>query len=300
MKLQDYLEERYRIKTVNSYLKNIHQYILLVGEAKARTATYQDVIDYVGMLREKYESIHSVVNKLGSIKSYYAWLAHTKQRKDHPCKNIYLKDAGNKPLQLQDLFTAKELALMEGSVRCRKEPAFGNKIIMSLLVNQAATAMEIIKLRREDINLEEASISLKYGEKIQPRILPLLPKQIMLINNYLTKERPALLEKNKDSENRKESEKYFIVNTIGNNCGQWEVYYVARKLQSLFPEKKLNPQSIRQSVITNLLKEGKNLRAVQAFAGHKHVISTEKYKQKGIEELKAEIDKYHPLNQKKS
>jgi site-specific recombinase XerD len=299
--LQDYLEERYRIKTVSSYLKNIHQYILLVGEARAKTATYQDMIDYIGKLREKYASIHSVVNKLGSIKSYYAWLVHTKQRKDHPCKNIYLKDAAARPFQHQDLFTAAELELMEKSVWCREgKGIFMNRIIISLLTHQAATAMELARLRMKDINLEEAEISLKYGENIQPRTLPLLPKQIMLINNYLIKERCLFLEKNKDVKTKQEAEIFFLIDTAGSSMIQENIYYAVKKLRKFFPSKYVSTQTIRQSVIVNLLKAGKNLRAVQAFAGHKHVISTEKYKQQSIEELKAEIDKYHPLNQRTS
>jgi len=62
----------------------------------------------------------------------------------------------------------------------------------------------------------------------------------------------------------------------------------------MFPDRNLNPRTIRQSVITNLLKEGKDLRVVQVFAGHKKS-TTEKYRQSGLEELQAAIEKYHPL-----
>jgi integrase/recombinase XerD len=63
----------------------------------------------------------------------------------------------------------------------------------------------------------------------------------------------------------------------------------------MFPERNLNARTLRQSVITNMLKEGKDLRVVQVFAGHKKISSTEKYRQSGLEELQAAINKYHPL-----
>lgn len=63
----------------------------------------------------------------------------------------------------------------------------------------------------------------------------------------------------------------------------------------LFPSRKLTAQTIRQSVIANLLKSGKDLRLVQTFAGHKYPSTTEKYKQTEVEELKSQILKYHPL-----
>jgi len=54
-------------------------------------------------------------------------------------------------------------------------------------------------------------------------------------------------------------------------------------------------------VISNLLKpasaggKGKGLSELQYFVGHKKISSTERYRQTGLEELKAAIIKYHPL-----
>lgn len=60
-------------------------------------------------------------------------------------------------------------------------------------------------------------------------------------------------------------------------------------------DKKLTPTSIRQSVITNLLSQGNNLRMVQEFAGHKHPDTTEKYRQTGLKALQDAVEKHHPL-----
>jgi site-specific recombinase XerC len=61
------------------------------------------------------------------------------------------------------------------------------------------------------------------------------------------------------------------------------------------PQDKLIPLKIRQSIISHLLKENNDTRIVQEFAGHRNAGSTEAYKQTGLEELKAVIDKLHPL-----
>jgi integrase/recombinase XerD len=53
--------------------------------------------------------------------------------------------------------------------------------------------------------------------------------------------------------------------------------------------------TIRQSVITNLLKQGHDLSIVQSFAGHKYPSATQGYKQNEFETLKAEVNKYHPF-----
>lgn len=49
------------------------------------------------------------------------------------------------------------------------------------------------------------------------------------------------------------------------------------------------------SLTRNLLKEGKDVRIVQAYMGHKSPGTTEKCKQSHIETLKAEIQKYHRI-----
>jgi integrase/recombinase XerD len=67
------------------------------------------------------------------------------------------------------------------------------------------------------------------------------------------------------------------------------------RYKGYYPPRSINCQSIRQSVIANLLKQGADLRVVQVYAGHKSPGTTEKYKQSGVELLKQAIDKHHPL-----
>ena len=71
--------------------------------------------------------------------------------------------------------------------------------------------------------------------------------------------------------------------------------HVKRSFKNVYPGRKVNAQTIRQSVIANLLKQGNDISVVQAFAGHKYPSSTERYKQTEVETLKAAVNKYHPL-----
>ena len=38
-----------------------------------------------------------------------------------------------------------------------------------------------------------------------------------------------------------------------------------------------------------------NIREVQYLAGHKHISSTEKYRQQEVETLQKSLEKYHPM-----
>lgn len=69
--------------------------------------------------------------------------------------------------------------------------------------------------------------------------------------------------------------------------------HVKRTYKGLHAPRKVNAQTIRQSVIANLLKAGHDISAVQQCAGHKYPGSTEKYRQSELEDLQSAVNKCH-------
>ena len=108
----------------------------------------------------------------------------------------------------------------------------------------------------------------------------------MLFYRYIHGIRPEI---------QKEETEKLILNIRGKAIKADDINYLVKTFRDLFPDRKLNAQTIRQGVIANLLKDGKDLRVVQVFEGHKNPGSTEKYRQTGLEKLKAEVQKNHPL-----
>ena len=103
---------------------------------------------------------------------------------------------------------------------------------------------------------------------------------------YLEDDRPKLL---------KQETEALLIGKLGNAETGEGIGYLVETLKSRFGNRKLNPRTIRQSVIANLLKDGNDLRLVQAFAGHKYPSTTERYRQTGIEQLQQAIERHHPL-----
>ena len=130
-------------------------------------------MQYIEILRKEHQVSH-VKRVLASIKKYYDYLIEIGKRKDNPARAIKLRDAKENPIQLQDLFTEKEL---EKLLEPRKERypflAKRNKIIMSLLVNQALRIGEIENIKLEDIDLEKANIQMHQTGVTNARNLPL-------------------------------------------------------------------------------------------------------------------------------
>ena len=283
MELEQYLKERNAPGTVKRYLRETGLFFSSVETPE--TVGYQDIMDYLGRLRAKSKT-GGIACSLYAIKKYYSYLVATGRRKDNPARSIRLRDNRGRDIQLQDLFTPEELEqLLE---RKERYPVLKNrnKVIISLLIDQGLTNGEIKNLALEDINLEAGTVYIKKGRKTNARTLKLQSRQVYWLMNYIENDRRKLL---------KAGSNKLIISKLGTEETGEGIGYVIETCRHLFPDRRLNARTIRQSVITNLLKAGKDLRVVQVFAGHRYPSATEKYKQTEVEELKAQIMKYHPL-----
>lgn len=284
MDFKSYLESQNAAGTVKRYLREIDKYQTQIKDHE--TANYSRIMAYIGKQRQAYKNPQTVACSLYAIKKYYTYLQDQNIRKDNPAQSIKLRDNKRKDIQLQDLFSNAELEqLLERKERYSLLKN-RNQIIISLLIYQALTSGEITNLQLDAINLEQGTIQILPGRKTNGRTLNLTAKQVYLIMQYLASDREKLLKK---------ATQIVLIGKLGKAITTEEIGYLIETKKHLFKDRKLNPKTIRQSVITNLLKQDNDLRKVQVFAGHKYPSATEKYKQNQLEELKKEVLKYHPL-----
>lgn len=294
--LETYLRERHTDKTVKGYLRDWRIFLAYLGEDRASTATYQDVLPYVDYLRKQGYKPTTIYKMLYGVKAYYDYLLHTGQRKDHPCRDLTLKDAKQHEVQLQDLFTSQELEQLLDRKERFESVRVRNQVIVSLLIYQALRLTEVEALRVQDIDLVAGTVHTqgmkgRRSIKTLPRTLKMKPQQVMLFHEYLHQIRPQLLSEETD----RPGGDPLLLNIKGKALQADDINYLIETFKYLFPDRTLNARTIRQSVIANLLKEGKDLRVVQAFAGHKKPTATERYRQTGLQALKNAVLKHHPL-----
>lgn len=287
--LQEYIESHYSHTSAPGYYTMINRYLAWANE-KAETATYTDVVEYIGYLRKKGLHPKTLRNNLFAVKIYYRYLVATGKRKDHPCQKLYLKDKINRAIAVESLYPQKTLeALLADHKSKRKEHQQRDEVIISLLIYQALTVLEITQLKVKDINLDKGTIRVKGNVKNKGRTIDLKPNQVMLFYNYLNETRQELLGKNPNPK----QEQTFILNQEGQPIFPGSIN---RLINYGKPKhERLIPLKIRQSVIAHLVKSGNDIRVVQVFAGHRRAGSTEEYRQTGLEELKSAIEKLHPL-----
>jgi integrase/recombinase XerD len=289
MNLLDYLQTRYTTKTAKAYKREIE--IFIGNYPEANKALYKDLIHYMGRLRNRYSNAKTINRIVSSIKAYYDFLNYTGKRKDNPSKAIRLRDKQSRDIQLQDLFTPEELESLLNRKERYNPLEYRNKVLMSFLIYQAVLPRELAGITTDDINLEQGTVYIKATTKTNARTLQLKPNQIMLLYHYINEVRLKLLKKTQNQE----TEKTLLISHRGNPETVSSLVSHVKRMKHKFTGRTLNMQTIRQSVITNLLKAGNDLRIVQVFAGHKYPSTTEKYKQTNVEALQSAINQHHPI-----
>ena len=293
--LRNYLEKKYSKSTLNSNLFLIKRFTDYY-QNKAETATFKDVLNYIEYLRKNYDlNPKTLRHCLYGVKIYFNYLLEIGKRNDHPCSELFLKDKIDKQIQVDTLYNQETLEKFFETYQIKKKKYLENrnKIIVSLLIYQALTVSEISNLEVENINLERCEIYIKGSKEItskspQSRTLPLNAKQILLIYNYLEKDRIKLLKYNNKQENNN-----FILGQYGEKINAHGISKIINENRK--ENEKIQPIKIRQSVIANLLKKENDTRIVQVFSGHKRASTTIQYKQTELEILQNAVNNFHPI-----
>jgi integrase/recombinase XerD len=288
--LEQWLSDRYSAKSQPGYLYAIGLYLDWIGGASsALTADYGVILGYIAHLRTLHLRPRTLKNYVFAVKIYHHFLRDTDQRKDHPCLRLRLRDMVDRAIRVDELYTQEELiGLLEKGISKIKGLTGRNRVIIGLLVHQALLVSEIVALRVGDVDLVAATVYIGESVGNRARQLPLVASQVMALHGYIERGRPLLVGAHPEPGR-------LIVSRFGKALAGHGISRLLNGPGYLQRGKRYLPLRIRQSVIAHKLKAGHDLRAVQVFAGHRQISSTEAYRQDDLEQLKAGIAKHHPL-----
>jgi integrase/recombinase XerD len=266
-------------------------------------ATYNDLLIYIGCCRDDGNSTRQINQKLNAIRKYYSYLQYNDETIKNPASGLYLK--GTKRGIPNNLIEKEELQKLYNCYQVYDLRTARNKVILSLLINQALTTGELHMLEPEHINLKSCTIEIPGTNHSNGRRLKLEASQIIELYEYLTDIRPAILEtitsypkcpgrKSKDPDlERLNSQLIISMNGSAN---------IKNSLKHMINAlKKINPKirdcrQIRHSVIAQWLKN-EDVRKVQYKAGHRYVSTTERYQVNNLEDLQEALKLHHPLSE---
>ncbi len=285
MSLEMYLNQILSSKTTKSYLYTINHF--LKTNPKAKRYKYIDIVNYMDEVTKKQNNIQYRIRILSAIKKYYDYLVSEGLRAEHPCKRLTIKTNHNPAIQTQDLFSSEELKLLFQRENRYWFLEIRNKVLLGLLIYQGLTSEEIIRLELKDVDLDNSTIYIKSSKNLNNRTLELTPKQMIPLSTYINETRVKMLMCKTDK---------LILSKLGKPITVDGVGSVTDSLKCLFPDRKLNPQTIRMSVICNWLNERKlSLEQSQYLAGHKWIGTTEKYIKVDANAERELINKFFPI-----
>jgi integrase/recombinase XerD len=283
--LEQFLLQDYSRQTVKGYLFAINHFLKL--NPKAKRYKYRNIVEYMEQISQQQPNDKYRVVILSAIKKYYDYLVMSGYREDHPCKRLNVKVNSNQAVQVQDLFSSEELQLLMTRENRYENLDTRNHVLLNLLIYQGLTSDEIIRLNVRDVDLDKGTIYIKASKNLYKRKLQLLAKQILLFSKYINEVRPKMLRSTTDK---------LIIGKLGKPITVDSVHAMIQPLKPLFPDKNLNPKTIRMSVICNWLNEQKlPLEHVQELAGHKWPGTTEKYVRVDSLQQRELINRFFPL-----
>jgi len=300
---KQYLESKgLSTSTITHYNTYVLDFISWLDKDNTETenVTTKELTAYLHKLQKQGLQNKTRGIRLNCLRHYFNWEIEKDNRIDNPAKHIKIR--GTKTTKLHDIFSLIELEKLYNDYTIPKDDDVRNnrnwwqehlltrkrnKVTLGLLIYQGLTTAEIDKLTLKDVRLREGILFIQGSKKSNERTLELKSYQIMDLMEYTLQVRQKIL-----SLSNKTTEQLFVSkgnNTQSNN--NWKgLSQVLRKENKKF----INFKQVRASVITHWLGMH-NLRQVQYMSGHRYVSSTEAYLVNKLEDLQADIDKYHPM-----
>lgn len=282
----------YSPKSRNSITNTVKRFSLWTETEGIEMANiaYNDILAYVNLCQKQGNIQRTIACTVNCIKRYYDYLINEKEIIENPCSNINIQ--GIKRRTLYETFTPDELESIykafgnslppNGSPLVHKR----NMVIAGLLFYQGLRTEEIANMKTADINMREAKVFVTGGRRTNERELTLAANQIYGMIDYINETRKELL-----AATGKNTDALFI--SMGNsNQANNAINEVVASLKKLYPKIK-DAKHLRTSVITNWLKQY-GIRKVQHMAGHRYISSTEAFQVNNKDELKKDIDRFHP------
>ena len=261
--------------------------------------SYNDLLRYVQACQQRGVSQKVIAHYMIDVRKLYDFLISEDIAKDNPAAFIKLR--GIKRRVYHHLLSPQELERLyrEYPIEIRQEPGKiippqernllsrrRNKVMVGLLINQGLRVEELRALCVQDLALREGNLTVHSQRRTAQRILALESYQVYELMDYVQTVRKAFIQVHEPSDKlflqRHNGEHFYSVTS--------QILIHLRKINRAVK----NLDQIRASVITHWVKVY-DLRKAQYLAGHRYVSSTEAYKQQLLDELQADVKKFHPF-----
>ena len=271
--------------TVSSYLRDTTQfaeYLHNYCDIDLREADSAAVQDYMDWMLSHGKSAASVTRFLASVKSFYSYMVAAGELKKNPAQGVAAAKVERK---CPEILTGREVELFLEQPKCVDEKGYRDHAMLELMYATGVRVSELIALNVEDVNLPAAF--LRCGDEKRERIIPLYPRAVKALRDYIQVIRPRLTD---------QEETALFVNMNGQRMTRQGFWKLVKHYQAKAEiTKDITPHTLRHSFAVHLLENGADLRSIQEMLGHADISSTQIYAHIIKQRLQDVYRKAHPL-----
>jgi integrase/recombinase XerD len=200
-------------------------------------------------------------------------------------KQIHQRKA--KPLKLPEVLSEEEAIRILEATLFNTPHGLRDRAILEILYSTGLRRQELINLNQEDLLLERQELWIKQGKGRKDRLVPVGEYAVRFTEAYLKLVRPWMVEA--------VAEKTLFLTMNGQRLTPQSLKLIITKaMKRSGIAKKVTPHTFRHSMATHLLRNGADLRHIQALLGHASLQSTEVYTHLTVEDLKKVVKRNSP------
>ena len=280
------LEKGMARNSLEAYGRDVKEFTAFAesrGYRDVCAVTGTEVVAFLHELKSEGRSASTVNRKLASIRAFYNYLMAQGLVRENPASNIRSPKIARKTidyLEIEDI--ERLLQAPDDSFKGKRDRA-----ILEVLYATGMRATEIIAVDVVDVNLMMGFITCD-GDISRARIIPLGRPARNALQDYLENGRPALVRDNTD-------ETALFVNFYGERITRQGIWKMLREYgEKVGLDKKLTPNTIRNSFAVHMLRNGADLKSLQELMGHKDISAIQAYIDATRSHIKDVYDKSHP------
>ncbi len=263
----------------------------------------KDIAEYYKTLQQKRNvttgeliTKESVRGRMRIIQKYFSYLIETgKLLKDPASAFIFSSETvrfantdenskqENEQTYVRErvIFTQEQIKELYGKTEDLQE-----KTILHLAYGCGLRVGELVRINREDINLQENVVIVEKGKNNKRRIIPITEKVKEELQEFL---------QSREKRTGNQDENALFLNTENRRMQSSSFVRILKNLllETEFGKKittqalrKIGMHTLRHSIATHLLENGMKLEQIQYFLGHDHIETTEIYTHISASQLK--------------
>lgn len=268
--------------TVASYATDLKGFFGSLSESGRDPGSFtrQDIVNYLGRLKDTGYSTASICRFISSIKGFSRYLITEKIIFEDPTETLRSPkqwDRLPKALSLEDIKTLFKTEI-------KSETFVRDSAMLELMYSSGLRVSEVISSKVNDLNFEAGFLRV-FGKGSKERIVPMNHRAAEKIRKYVLDLRPVLLK-------GRQSPFLFLTNR-GRPMTRQRFWQALKKLGAL-AGLQITPHTIRHSFATHLLDGGADLRSVQKMLGHEDISTTQIYTKVSADRIRKAYLDHHP------